>query len=88
MGQVEIDGKITDKWSFEIWISELGSGDVKFSDKIKLNPPIFNSKEEALQGLKSAVKLASEVLCNATGADPDKFIDMKTNELRGWKDTH
>lgn len=88
VGQVEIDGKLTDKWSFQIWISELGSGDVNLADKVKLNPPIFSTKAEAMLGLHEAVRIAHKVISELIGAIPNEYIDMKTNERRRWDDVN
>lgn len=85
VGEFIENGKDTGKFGFEIWISEFGGGEAKESDSLGCFGP-FDTEEQAHQELKNACKMACETYAqNTPGADPNSFVDMKTNKTMNWK---
>jgi hypothetical protein len=73
------------KWFFEIWISELGSGEMKDSESLGLFGP-WDTKERAHKELTEATQLVSRTIAERLpGGMPGFYIDMKDNKKKKWK---
>lgn len=72
------------KWFFEIWLSELGSGEPKDSESLGFFGP-WESEEIAHRELLVATQLVSDECAKKLNGIPGKYIDMKDNVLKDWK---
>ncbi|HLX54455.1 MAG TPA: hypothetical protein VKR58_10965 [Aquella sp.] len=74
-----------DGWSFEFMVSMLGDEDgIMFAGN-----KIYKTKDEALKHLKVAIQDAIKEIAKEFpqfNINPDKYIDMKTNATRKWKE--
>lgn len=77
------DPSLIGKWSFEIHVSFMGSG----QDKMVFPGPLFDTEDEAKREMRKAAELVvREVSKKIKDADPEKYIDLKTNEVRNWQE--
>lgn len=84
VGQATEPPEYAGKWFFQMWLSPLGSGDVKPEESLGEFGP-WDTEGIAQSELSKAARVASEALEKAeTGKVGGAYIDMKTNLLRYW----
>jgi hypothetical protein len=82
IGQIE-DGEHNGKWIFEIFVSMLGNAESKQSFGV-FGP--WETREIAEQEAKNACQFVCEDYEEKfLGKKSGKYIDVKTNELKEWK---
>ena len=81
VGEIITAGEHKGKFAFEMWLTSLGGGE---GDTLGHFGP-FDTEEIALKELNVAAEIACKALSkNIKDADPTRYIDMKTNELKSW----
>jgi hypothetical protein len=82
VGQAYEPEEVKGKWFFTVWVARLGGGEVA---ELGTYGPI-DTEEAALKELKTQIELLSRHVASQIGSDPNKYIDMNTNELKDWKE--
>jgi hypothetical protein len=82
VGEIEDPPELKGKWTFEIILSILGT-DMRESFQCRKS---FDTKEEAHQEMELEVQKITKIASEGVGSDPEKYVDLKTGQLRNWKE--
>lgn len=93
VGLLELDGEVSDKWSFELFLKFPDEDEINLAEAIGINPPVFESEKLAHEGLQTSIRVCVEGFLKSRNLKPEdiEVLDSKTQSAPNpkiWSNFH